>query len=669
MKRKRSPPNGSVAPRNSLRAWLTSSPQTPLPPRKSRKQAEPEAAPRTASKSNTYPKLVHRTDSKINIDPQRKTNKINNDTQRKMNKVTTKIEVKQTNTSPTATTIKAAPPNKAADAVPRPATETDSAPTSETSSAESPNPVVPFWDESCRAMSQKLPWRVTIAPSDPRAIAWRTEFQRFGHEPWFTASLQTLATPDNISEPTTTCLPSPSTCLWQSLTEKDRENEALAEIKKQRRKAADEKRRLQKKAERDAEKKKEDDDGKTAVEEKEKPTPRKKAERKAIQAGKCRKIKVYLTEEQRETMRKWFGVATWTYNRCVDMFRSGQLLGTEQSWAKTLRAYCVNADAPMLADKPWVLDTPCRVREAAMLDLVQGLKQNLAKGGAFEMKYRSRKDRQRSITILAQDWGRKTGAYSQLFGRGVLRSSEPLPDDIVYDSRLVCNKLGHYYLCLPLPLQVQPVNQGPACKEAPMSGVIALDPGVRTFMTGYDPSGKVVEWGARDMSRIWRLNNAIDSLKSRWTKVKHHGRYRMKRAALRIHAKIRNLVDDLHRKLTKWLVTHYRVVLIPPFATQQMIRKGARCIGKKTVREMLAWSHYRFRMNLIAKTREHPWCRVVVVDEAYTSKTCGRCGHIHQNLGANKRFRCPACGFAVDRDLNGARNILIRYLKEREAGL
>jgi len=36
--------------------------------------------------------------------------------------------------------------------------------------------------------------------------------------------------------------------------------------------------------------------------------------------------------------------------------------------------------------------------------------------------------------------------------------------------------------------------------------VISLDPGVRTFMTGYDPSGMAVEWGKNNIGRIYRLS-------------------------------------------------------------------------------------------------------------------------------------------------------------------
>ena len=55
---------------------------------------------------------------------------------------------------------------------------------------------------------------------------------------------------------------------------------------------------------------------------------------------------------------------------------------------------------------------------------------------------------------------------------------------------------------------------------------------------------------------------------------------------------------------------------------------------------------------------------MAICDEPYTSKTCGGCGAIHAKLGASKKFVCPAvgCGYKADRDANGARNILLRYL-------
>ena len=70
---------------------------------------------------------------------------------------------------------------------------------------------------------------------------------------------------------------------------------------------------------------------------------------------------------------------------------------------------------------------------------------------------------------------------------------------------------------------------------------------------------------------------------------------------------------------------------------------------------------------LIHKAREYPWCRVVICTEEYTSKTCGFCGYIHKKLGGSKVFCCPQCKTNLDRDINGARNILLRYLTKKES--
>ena len=49
---------------------------------------------------------------------------------------------------------------------------------------------------------------------------------------------------------------------------------------------------------------------------------------------------------------------------------------------------------------------------------------------------------------------------------------------------------------------------------------------------------------------------------------------------------------------------------------------------------------------------------------AHTSKTCGKCGNLHANLGSNKCFKCPKCEMKMDRDINAARNIMLKYLSE-----
>src|SRR5690606_32666862 len=135
-----------------------------------------------------------------------------------------------------------------------------------------------------------------------------------------------------------------------------------------------------------------------------------------------------------------------------------------------------------------------------------------------------------------------------------------------------------------------------------------------------------------------------------------------KKAGKRIRKKIRCLVDEVHKKLSRWLCQEYDIVLLPIFETQKMSIKNKRKIRSKTARAMLTWSHYRFQQRLINKSREYPWCKIIICDEQYTSKTCGFCGYIKTNLGGSKIYKCDQCQIKLDRDINGARNILLRYL-------
>ena len=62
---------------------------------------------------------------------------------------------------------------------------------------------------------------------------------------------------------------------------------------------------------------------------------------------------------------------------------------------------------------------------------------------------------------------------------------------------------------------------------------------------------------------------------------------------------------EVHKRLAKWLCENYRCVLIPEFKTSQMVRRDQRKLRSKTVRQMLTWSHYRFRQRLLSKAREY----------------------------------------------------------------
>jgi len=97
-----------------------------------------------------------------------------------------------------------------------------------------------------------------------------------------------------------------------------------------------------------------------------------------------------------------------------------------------------------------------------MNDLLKGYSSNFAANRKkFKMKLRSKKDPQQSIMILSKCWGKSRGEYS-FFPK---IKPEPLPYKLEYYSRLVMNRLGEYYLCIPRPLDIQAENQGPISQK------------------------------------------------------------------------------------------------------------------------------------------------------------------------------------------------------------
>ena len=54
--------------------------------------------------------------------------------------------------------------------------------------------------------------------------------------------------------------------------------------------------------------------------------------------------------------------------------------------------------------------------------------------------------------------------------------------------------------------------------------------------------------------------------------------------------------------------------------------------------------------------------KLIIANESYTSKMCGNCWVLNNELGSAKIFKCTNCGVEIDRDVNGARNILIKEI-------
>jgi len=220
-------------------------------------------------------------------------------------------------------------------------------------------------------------------------------------------------------------------------------------------------------------------------------------------------------------------------------------------------------------------------------------------------------------------------------------------------------KPGKWYLCIPRQKNISQAIY----KEASYKSVF-LDPGVRTFQAFYSPDGLCGKLGDQFATRfIEPLTNLIDKLESIRSKASNwKTRRNIRNRLFKIRHKVKNKIDNFHWQTCNFLCDHFETIFLPEFKVSEMVEKTprGRVISKKTVRQMLQLSHCDFRKKLIqvAKTKQR---QLFLITEEYTTKTCGHCGTV-KHVGGDKIYSCNHCGYRMDRDIHGARNICIKTL-------
>ena len=293
---------------------------------------------------------------------------------------------------------------------------------------------------------------------------------------------------------------------------------------------------------------------------------------------------------------------------------------------------------------------PFQVKKIACKDAYTSFFANVKKvkefGGSFDLKYRSRKSPVQSCFIPSSALS-EVGAYYTISGK--LKMSEKIPDK-VKDSRLVLDH-GRWFLSCPYVKSTVRVDS--------QERIVALDPGLRTFLTGFSESS-VFKFGEGAATRIYRLCLSADALISKIAKSNSRRKRNMQKALDRMKRKIKDLVTELHFKCAHWLCERYDIILLPTFEVSDMVTKIKRKIRSKTVRSMLGLSHFAFEQRL-KSTAEIYGRTVVDVNEAYTSKTASWTGEVKQ-IGGSKKITSQ--GITLDRDENGARGIFLRALAD-----
>ena len=299
----------------------------------------------------------------------------------------------------------------------------------------------------------------------------------------------------------------------------------------------------------------------------------------------------------------------------------------------------------------WEVSTPKDIRNGAIRDICKSYKTAFTqlKNGTlkhFKLRFCSKKDAP-SIEIDKSSITPVKGGiyiYKKILQTKIKCKKKLKPD---YNCRLQVYN-NKWYLCVPMKIKETIVSKtGKYC---------SLDPGVRKFQTLYSEDKVMMFSTNRD--RIKKLRDRIDKYRSlRDRKIIKTKRFT--RSHRRMMNKITNIISELHNQTANTITREYSYIMLPIFESQEMVRKNK---ITRINRDIIQYQHYKFQQKIIHKATSRGG-KVDICTEEYTSKTCGLCGTIN-NIGSTEQYICSECNNILDRDINGARNIMIKRIKE-----
>ena len=350
----------------------------------------------------------------------------------------------------------------------------------------------------------------------------------------------------------------------------------------------------------------------------------------------------------------------------------------------TLRNKIIKKKSEISEDESWLKNIPYDTRQLILKNVIGAFKSaitNLKRGNIskFHINYSTRKNinqffhaEKRSINIKKLRMFPRKKTTNNGFYKFSMRKKDKKwwrknIQKISSNFVIKKEKPNKYYICLPLDInKINDEYKKEINRRHPIYSKynsVFLDPGVRALQTFYSSEGICGKLGYHIINKLERMRKRIDKLKSKMKNKTKETRYNMKQRCNKLRTKIKNIVSDLHWKSASWLCKNFKNIFLPEFGTSKMVKKNTRKINNKTTRNMLTLSHYKFKQKLIQTAKWYKNRNVYIIQEDYTSKTCGNCGYEDNNLKSKEIFKCKECKYKQDRDINAARNMIIKLLK------
>jgi putative transposase len=183
----------------------------------------------------------------------------------------------------------------------------------------------------------------------------------------------------------------------------------------------------------------------------------------------------------------------------------------------------------------------------------------------------------------------------------------------------------------------------------PLDNFVGIDAGVISFVTLSDGTHVAnPRFFKSEEKALARVQRGMSKHK-RGTR----DRRRKRKAVARVHERIANKRKDFAHKLSHKIVKDFGGIAVEDLNINNMQQDNFTCLNKSIADA--AWNSFS---NMISYKAECAGRTFVLVNPAYTSQTCSRCGYRQKLKLSNRHYKCPCCELSLDRDENAALNIL-----------
>ncbi len=354
-------------------------------------------------------------------------------------------------------------------------------------------------------------------------------------------------------------------------------------------------------------------------------------------------IALDLTCKQQAFIRKACGAARYTWNWAVERCRLSYAAGEKLNIPELKKRW--NTEKPA-----WVKESPKDANQQPFAYLQRAYTAGFEriKQGKEAGFPRFHKRGRRDSFYLSNDKIKVEGKQLRMPLLGWVRMREALRFEGKVMSCTVSIRAGRYFAAI----QVELPDEDPIkC----ISSSVGVDLGCKdaaVLSTGEKFKGPRPL--KKHLRRLARLQRSV----SRQCKGSARRKERLFKIS-KLHCRVSNIRKDFQHKLTSKICKENQLVTVEDLNVAGLVK------NHRLSRAILDVGFAEIRRQVEYKQRRLGH-HVYVVDRFFpSSKTCNACGHKKDKLALSERvFRCEGCGAVEDRDINAAKNLNTRGLRE-----